>query len=135
MFTGIVEELGTVVAREGERLVVRGSVTSADAAIGDSLAIDGVCLTVVEVAGERLAFDAVPETLSRSTLGGLDAGSDVNLEPALRAGDQTGENECASSVTRRTSLPSWSRIAMSVPNASVFVAAIHSPSGEYAGAM
>ena len=52
---------------------------------------------------------------------------------ASPAGDQTGEKEWASSVTRRTSLPAASRIATSVPNASVFVAAIHAPSGEYAG--
>lgn len=80
MFTGIVEELGTVVSRDGERLVVRGSVTSSDAAIGDSLAIDGVCLTVVELQGEQLSFDLSEETLARTNLGSLGPGDAVNLE-------------------------------------------------------
>ena len=57
MFTGIVEELGTVVARDGERLIVVGAVASADATIGDSLAVDGVCLTVVDLEAEQLSFD------------------------------------------------------------------------------
>ena len=58
------------------------------AELGDSVAINGVCLTVVAHANDTLAFDAVPETLSRSSLGGLGGGSRVNLEPALRAGDR-----------------------------------------------
>ncbi len=60
------------------------------AALGDSVAIDGCCLTVVENGDGRLAFDAVPETLSRTTLGRLEAGAAVNLEPALRAGEPLG---------------------------------------------
>ena len=64
--------------------------TSVGASLGDSVAINGVCLTVVAVDGDRLAFDAVPETLSRSSLGRLTAGSPVNLESALRAGDALG---------------------------------------------
>jgi riboflavin synthase len=58
--------------------------------VGDSVAVNGVCLTAVEVRNGTLAFDAVPETLARSALGRLDAGSAVNLEPALRAGDPLG---------------------------------------------
>ena len=86
MFTGIVEELGTVVTRDGERLVVRGSVTAADASIGDSIAIDGVCLTVVELQGEQLSFDLSEETLARTKLGPLGPGDAVNLErPATLA--------------------------------------------------
>ena len=86
MFTGIVEELGTVVTRDGERLVVRGSVTAADASIGDSIAIDGVCLTVVELQGEQLSFDLSEETLARTNLGPLGPGDAVNLErPATLA--------------------------------------------------
>lgn len=80
MFTGIVEELGTVVARHGERLVVRGSVTAADTAIGDSISIHGVCLTVVEFRGEHLSFDLSDETLARTNLGSLRPGDPVNLE-------------------------------------------------------
>ena len=86
MFTGIVEELGTVTARDGTRLVVRGPVTASDAAIGDSIAIDGVCLTVVDREGEHLSFDLSEETLARTNLGSLGAGEPVNLErPATLA--------------------------------------------------
>jgi riboflavin synthase len=80
MFTGIVEELGTVVARDGERLVVHGSITTADAVIGDSIAIHGVCLTVVDLQGEQLSFDLSEETLARTNLGSLGPGDEVNLE-------------------------------------------------------
>ncbi len=87
MFTGIVRERGRVVALDGSRLVVAAST---DAGIGDSIAVSGVCLTVVAHEDGTLAFDVSPETLSRSTLGDLAAGSEVNLEPALRAGDPLG---------------------------------------------
>jgi riboflavin synthase len=93
MFTGLIREVGTVVSVAGDdtvRLEVEAPDTSSGAAIGDSVAIDGVCLTVVSVDGSRLAFDAVPETLSRTSLGSLAGGSRVNLEPALRAGDALG---------------------------------------------
>jgi riboflavin synthase len=90
MFTGIVRELGTVNAFDGSRLVVAASETAASAAVGDSVAVAGVCLTVVERGEGRLAFDVVPETLSRTALGRLEPGSSVNLEPSLRIGDQLG---------------------------------------------
>jgi riboflavin synthase len=90
MFTGIVRELGTVEAFDGSRLVVAASETSASAAVGDSVAVAGVCLTVVEAAEGRLAFDVVPETLSRSALGSLEPGDTLNLEPSLRVGDALG---------------------------------------------
>lgn len=94
MFTGIVRERGLVVAREGGadgvRLVVHAPETARGAHVGDSFSIAGVCLTAVEVEGETLAFDAVPETLVRSSLGRLERGADVNVEPALRAGDALG---------------------------------------------
>jgi len=90
MFTGIVRELGTVEAFDGSRLVVAANETSAAAGIGDSVAVAGVCLTVVEAAEGRLAFDVVPETLSRSALGSLEPGDTLNLEPALRVGDALG---------------------------------------------
>ena len=85
MFTGIVRERGRVVSFDGSRLVIEAAT---DAEIGDSVAISGVCLTVV--ARSPLAFDVVGETLDRSTLGGLAAGDEVNVEPALRAGDPLG---------------------------------------------
>jgi riboflavin synthase len=87
MFTGLVREVGTVASFEDGRLRVESSIA---AAIGDSVAIDGVCLTVVDGDRKTLAFDAVPETLRRTTLGRLQAGARVNLEPALRAGEALG---------------------------------------------
>ena len=90
MFTGIVRELGTVDAFDGSRLVVSAQVTAAAAAVGDSVAVAGVCLTVVDVEEGRLAFDVVPETLARTALARLEPGSEVNLEPSLRVGDQLG---------------------------------------------
>jgi len=94
VFTGIVREVGRVEAVEerGEsvRLVVRAPETAAAAAVGDSVSLAGVCLTAVEVADGTVAFDAVPETLRRSTLGRLETGGRVNVEPALRAGDPLG---------------------------------------------
>jgi riboflavin synthase len=85
VFTGIVREVGRVVEFDGSRLVVDAA---AKAEAGDSVAVAGVCLTVLD--GSRLAFDVVPETLSRTTLGGLKAGDRVNIEPALRVGDPLG---------------------------------------------
>jgi len=90
MFTGIVREVGSVAAFDGSRLVVTAPETASDAAIGDSVAVAGACLTVVEAADGRLAFDVVPETLSRTSLGALEQGSSVNLEPSLRVGDRLG---------------------------------------------
>ncbi len=94
MFTGLIREVGTVVSREGDadgvRLVIKAAATAGGAQLGDSIAIDGVCLTVVAVEDGTLAFDAVPETLERTSLGTLYRGSRVNLEPALRAGEALG---------------------------------------------
>jgi riboflavin synthase len=94
VFTGIVRELGHVDALDGRedgvRLRVRAPDTAGAAAIGDSVALNGVCLTVTERDGEVLSFDAVPETLARSALGRLRAGATVNVEPALRAGEPLG---------------------------------------------
>jgi riboflavin synthase len=93
MFTGLIREVGTVLSVAGNetvRLEVEAPSTAGGAALGDSVAVDGVCLTVVSLDGSRLAFDAVPETLARTSLGSLAGGSPVNLEPALRAGDPLG---------------------------------------------
>jgi riboflavin synthase len=94
MFTGLIREVGCVLSIEGGddgvRLTIEAPQTAPDQQLGDSVAIDGVCLTVVAVAGDSFAFDAVPETLGRTSLGTLDHGSRVNLEPALRAGDALG---------------------------------------------
>jgi riboflavin synthase len=94
MFTGIVRELGEVVAvipgSQGLRLELDAPHSAELTALGDSLSINGCCLTAVAREGSRLAFDAIPETLARTTLGRLTVGSRVNLEPALRAGEPLG---------------------------------------------
>jgi len=94
VFTGIVRERGSVASVEGGadgvRLLIEAPAIAADTALGDSVSIDGVCLTATAVVDGRIAFDAVAETLSRSTLGELGAGAEVNLEPALRAGEPLG---------------------------------------------
>ena len=90
MFTGIVRELGTVVSFDDSRLVVAAAETAASAAVGDSVAVGGVCLTVVEAPEGRLGFDVVPETLARTALGRIGPGDAVNLEPSLRVGDPLG---------------------------------------------
>jgi riboflavin synthase len=89
VFTGIVEEAGEVarieVRDDGARLVVRAPRVGAEARVGDSVAVNGVCLTVVEREAGSVAFDAVNETLRRSNLGTLREGDRVNLERSLRA--------------------------------------------------
>jgi riboflavin synthase len=94
VFTGIVREVGRVASvaagNGGIRLEIEAPGTAGATSIGDSIAINGCCLTAVAVHDGRLAFDAVAETLARSSLGGLEPGSHVNLEPALRAGDPLG---------------------------------------------
>jgi riboflavin synthase len=94
VFTGIVREVGTVQAvdggDDGMRLRVRVPGTASTAQPGDSVAIDGVCLTVEARDGAVLDFHAGPETLSRTTLGRLRIGGETNVEPALRAGEPLG---------------------------------------------
>lgn len=94
MFTGIVRELGAVVAVEeasgGRELVIHAPETARQVKVGDSVAIDGVCLTAAAVEGGRMTFHAVPETLARTTLGALEPEGRVNVEPPLRAGDELG---------------------------------------------
>jgi riboflavin synthase len=94
MFTGIVRERGRVVAADrngdGLRLRIAAPETAAATSVGDSVSVSGCCLTAVAAADGELAFDAVSETLSRTNLGGLAEGAEVNLEPALRAGDPLG---------------------------------------------
>jgi riboflavin synthase len=94
VFTGIVREIGSVQQVEGGQdgvlLAVRAAGTAVGAVPGDSVAIDGVCLTVETTDGETVAFRAVPETLARTSLGRLRIGDDVNVEPALRAGEPLG---------------------------------------------
>ena len=84
MFTGIVEEMGKVIARRGSRLVVEAGATREGTDVGSSLAVNGVCLTAVELDGQSVGFDLGPETLARSALGDLDTGDHVNLERPMR---------------------------------------------------
>jgi riboflavin synthase len=93
MFTGIVRERGRVVSvdRNGAGVHLRiAAAETARAAPGDSISVNGCCLTVTAIDGEALEFDAVSETLARTTLGSLEPGAEVNLEPALRAGEPLG---------------------------------------------
>ena len=94
MFTGIIEELGEVVlvdrSDESARLTVRGQVVTADAGPGDSIAVNGVCLTVAERSGHTFTADVMLETLQRSALGDLTSGSRVNLERPIPAAGRFG---------------------------------------------
>jgi riboflavin synthase len=94
VFTGIVRERGRVVSVDGGpggmQLEIDGPKTAALTAVGDSVSIDGADLTAERVADGRMSFHAVPETLRRTALGRLSAGDEVNLEPALRAGEPLG---------------------------------------------
>jgi riboflavin synthase len=90
VFTGIIECVGTVESLRAlgsaARIVVRAPSIASELRVGDSIALSGACLTVTEVGAETFALDAIPETLERTALGELAAGSPVNLERALRAG-------------------------------------------------
>jgi riboflavin synthase len=94
VFTGIVRERGRVADLTGDdrgiRLKIEAPATAPTVGIGDSVAVDGCCLTAVEVTDGTIAFDAVPETLRRTSLARLERGAEVNLEAALRAGDPLG---------------------------------------------
>jgi riboflavin synthase len=94
MFTGLVETLGTVAAvvaePPGVRLILDGGILAADARLGDSVCVSGCCLSIVQIDGRQLAFQLGPETLARTTLGGLSAAGHVNLERSLRLADRLG---------------------------------------------
>ena len=94
MFTGLVEETGTVIGiTHGERsarLTVQASVVRQETRLGDSIAVNGCCLTVIDHAGDHLTFDAIPETLVRTNLGELVPGVRVNLERPLAVGARLG---------------------------------------------
>ncbi len=125
MFTGIVEEIGTVVAVEqGEgdaRLTLRGAVVTHGTRLGDSIAVDGVCLTVTDLDGDAFGVDVMPETLRRSTLGGLAPGAAVNLERAVLAGGRLdghlvqGHVDGAGTLVSRTPGPRWDELLFALP--------------------
>jgi len=125
MFTGIVEELGTVAAvvdlGEAARLTVRGPLVTQDARHGDSIAVNGVCLTVVEVTDAAFTADVMKETLDRTGLGGLAAGDEVNLERAATLSTRLGGHlvqghvDGVGVVTARQSGPRWEVVTVALP--------------------
>jgi riboflavin synthase len=94
VFTGIVRELGVVVEAEdvggGRSLVVRAPATAGLTQVGDSVAVNGCCLTATLLEGGAISFHAVPETIARTTLGSIEAMNAVNVEAAVRAGEPLG---------------------------------------------
>lgn len=90
MFTGLIEEVGAVVRRSGADLAIMAEVVLDDLAPGDSISVDGVCLTVVAITDESFVVQVSPESLSRTTLSRLRPGHAVNLERAMAAGARFG---------------------------------------------
>jgi riboflavin synthase len=90
MFTGIVEELGTVVAVTDTRLTVRGPLVTSDATYGASIAVNGCCLTVTDLDGDTFGADVMAETFKRTSLGALQPGDPVNLERPMPADGRFG---------------------------------------------
>ncbi len=129
MFTGIVEELGGVVAIDhlvdAARLTVRGPLVTSDSAHGDSIAVNGVCLTVVDVVGEgdsrAFTADVMAETLARSSLGILRPGSPVNLERAAALSSRLGGHmvqghvDGVGTVIDRSPSEHWEIVRVAVP--------------------
>lgn len=126
MFSGLVEELGTVVELldqgPGRRLVIEANIAAEDVSIGDSIANNGCCLTVVEIQGSQLSFDAGPETLKRTSLGNLSPGGRVNLERSLKLGDRigghlvTGHVDGLGHLHQRLDDNQWSTFWFQIPN-------------------
>ncbi|AWN26149.1 riboflavin synthase [Streptomyces sp. NEAU-S7GS2] len=127
MFTGIVEELGEVVAVEdladASRFRLRGPVVTEDAKHGDSIAVNGVCLTVVETADGEFTADVMAETLNRSSLGALAAGSRVNLERPMALGGRLGGHlvqghvDGTGTILERTPGEHWEIVKIALPAA------------------
>lgn len=125
MFTGLVEEVGTVVGLESlgdsVRLTVRGPLVTTDAAHGDSIAVNGCCLTVTELFDGAFAADVMAESLDRTSLGDLTAGSVVNLERAVAAGARLGGHivqghvDGTGTLLDRTPSAHWEVLRFSLP--------------------
>ena len=94
MFTGIIEELGNIASVNksdaGARIIVSAALVTSDIKNGDSIAVNGVCLTAIDVSRESFAADVSPETLERTTIGNLQQGSRVNLERAVTPSTRLG---------------------------------------------
>lgn len=127
MFTGLVEIRATVRALvsdpPGVRLVVDAPSMTPEIQVGDSIAVNGCCLTVVEVKGESFGFDAGEETLNRTNLGRLSEGSGVNLERSLKLGDRvgghfvTGHIDGVGTLDQRIDDRDWSTFWLRAPRA------------------
>jgi riboflavin synthase len=125
MFTGIVEELGVVEALQDQgdavRLTVRGPHVTEDARLGDSVAVNGCCLTVAERHGETFTADVMRETLDKTSLGALEPGGRVNLERAVTATSRLGGHivqghvDGTGSVVRREPSAHWELVEISLP--------------------
>ncbi|GAA5034878.1 riboflavin synthase [Streptomyces siamensis] len=125
MFTGIVEELGEVTAVEilddASRFRLRGPVVTQGAQHGDSIAVNGVCLTVVEHEGDEFTADVMAETLNRSSLGALAVGSRVNLERPMAVGERLGGHivqghvDGTGSIIERKPSDNWEIVKISLP--------------------
>ncbi|MEW1718762.1 riboflavin synthase [Streptomyces sp. NPDC093109] len=125
MFTGIVEELGEVTAVENlgdaSRFRLRGPVVTEGAKHGDSIAVNGVCLTVVELAEGEFTADVMAETLKRSSLGALVPGSRVNLERPMALGGRLGGHlvqghvDGTGTIVERTPSEHWEIVKVSLP--------------------
>jgi len=125
MFTGLVETMGRVVERidqpPGALLRVAAGVVAEGAALGDSICVNGCCLTIIEARQEQLAFEAGEETLRRTNLGTLQPGSLVNLERSIRPGDRlgghfvTGHIDGTGVLLRRETDPPWAKLWFSIP--------------------
>ena len=90
MFTGIVEELGRALSMDSSRLSITASTVLDDSRIGDSIAVNGTCLTITGISEDCLSFDVMPETLRRTNLGALEPGAPVNLERPLTLSSRLG---------------------------------------------
>jgi len=129
VFTGIVTELGTIAGvelsgdagAESARFTVRGPMVTGDAGHGDSISVNGVCLTVVTVADGSFTADVMKETLDRSSLGALAVGDPVNLEAAVRVSDRLGGHIVAGhvdgtgTVLERRPTEQWTVVRVSLP--------------------
>jgi len=125
MFTGIVEELGTVVAVEDQgdaiRLTIRAGTVLEDAALGDSIAVNGCCLTVATRDGDSWTADVMQETLDKTSLRGVQPGDRVNLERAVTAATRLGGHivqghvDGVGEVLRRTPSEHWELVEVSLP--------------------
>jgi len=113
MFTGIVEEAGVVKAvtprGKGWSLEVEAGAVAKDAKIGDSIAVNGCCLTVTEVKGNQLTFDLLDETRAKTNLKAVQAGSRVNLEGSLRADGKVGGHFVTGHIEATAKVTKWSR--------------------------